>query len=254
VTFDITAIVNLHAEGYLCKPTLDSVARCTSIAAKNGINVEVILILDHADGVTKEFVYTQLRKGWIVKEISVRDLGQARNVGVSVANGSLVAFLDGDDLWCSDWLLECVRAARRVSRFTIWHPEYNLYFGEDARIFRHIDMEDSEYSHIDLLFSNLWTALACTNREVLLETPYPATDLKSQIGYEDWGWNLKTIEAGFTHKIVPNTVHAVRIKPGYQSLVSHTTKAGAVPSPTLLFKNNLQVKSEHPAKALSHIR
>lgn len=239
MTVDISAVINLHSEGYLCKPSLASLDRCVEHARANGTVTETVLILDNPDAKTAEFVRRQKRDDWNIFEIFEKDLGAARNYAVQRSKGELVAFLDGDDLWCEDWLTSCVRASKRSTRKAIWHPELNIYFGADSRVFRHIDMESDEFDLLDLLFSNLWTALACTHRDILLEIPYPRTDLKRQLGYEDWGWNLRTIEAGLVHKTVPGTVHAVRIKQAHPSLVQQTTRAGATPAPNKAFRSLL---------------
>ena len=237
MTADISPVINLHSEGYLCKPSLDSLKRCVHHARANGLTVDPIIVLDNPDAKTAEFVKAQDFDDCRILEINAKDLGTARNFAAGSARGELVAFLDGDDLWCEDWLTSCVRSSKRATKKVIWHPDLNIYFGVDSRVFRHIDMENEEFDLLDLLFSNLWTALICTNRDILLEIPYPKTDLKRQIGYEDWGWNLRTIEVGIVHKIIPDTIHAIRIKQAHKSLVQQTSRAGATPVPNKAFRS-----------------
>ncbi len=249
MSIHISAVINLHSEGYLCKPSLCSMQRCLDHAHSSGMTTEAIVVLDNPDRQTAEFVRNQKRDDWQILEISEKDLGAARNYAVSKSQGELVAFLDGDDLWCEDWLTSCIDAARRATRKAIWHPDLNIYFGADSRVFRHIDMESDEFDALDLLFSNLWTALVCTHRDILLDIPYPRTDLKRQLGYEDWGWNLRTIESGLTHKIVPGTVHAIRIKQAHMSLVQQSSRAGATPAPNKMLRSLLKPAAKRSRSA-----
>jgi len=233
---DITAIINAHREGYLCKPSLDSAKRASELARAQGVSTETIVVLDKADELTKAFVRSQQDPNWRIFAVSFGDLGASRNFGVTKSCGKLVAFLDADDIWGETWLAACVRAARHSSRKAIWHPEINIYFGKSCHVMYHIDMENVDFDLLDLAFCNQWTALACTYRDILLEVPYPLTDLKKGLGYEDWSWNLKTIEKGYLHKVIAGTGHAVRIKTSQPSLLNQTNVSGSVAHPTTAFR------------------
>jgi hypothetical protein len=41
----------------------------------------------------------------------------------------------------------------------------------------------------------------------LRAVPNTGTDLKNNIGYEDWRWNIDVVNNGGIHKIVPNTAY-----------------------------------------------
>src|SRR5690606_37102708 len=92
------------------------------------------------------------------------DLGCSRNDAVKSADGTWIAFLDGDDLWPHDWLVKAQAAASRDPRFVVWHPEVNLYFGERADVHIHLDMEDDVFRPEMLALENIWTALCFTRK------------------------------------------------------------------------------------------
>lgn len=237
----VTAIVNSHREGLLCLPSLRSLTRARSFAEQRGVDVESIVVLDRPDDLTWELVtrWGQTERGKVIV-VDNGDAGISRNQGVSAASAEWIAFLDADDLWGETWLFDAVMASRHDQRNIVWHPEINIYFGRAQHIFRHIDMEDAEFKLWSLVGSNYWTSLCFARRELLLHIPYPRTVLSKKIGFEDWGWNRATIAAGVLHKIVRGAGHAIRVRS--MSLVKQTAAGEAIPSPTDLFRNELQTR------------
>ena len=112
-----------------------------------------------------------------------------------------------------------------------WHPELNVYFGQNERLFYHADMDDENWVDGDIFTSNHWTALVFAPADLFLQISYPKSDLKNQIGYEDWGWNEATIGMGVRHKRVPGTAHFIRVK-RQGSLLAHTTAQRSMPYPS----------------------
>lgn len=237
----ISVVINAHREGLIATPSLRSVSRAKQFANAKGYSVEVIVVLDKADDLTRQVVKGWDEAGVQVVELSLGDLGLARNHGVKAASGEFVAFLDADDLFGENWLGEALDAAAHDRRNIIWHPEVNIYFGLHNHIFRHIDMEADEFDRLSLAAGNCWTSLCVARRDFLSKTPYPATDLSKRIGFEDWGWYRQTIAAGAIHKNVKGTGHAIRTKAG--SLVKLTAASSAIPCPTDLFRKLLDERA-----------
>lgn len=237
-SYDITAVVTAHKEGLLLVPSLRSAIRSASYAEAQGISVELLVLLDRADPLTENVVKSFSSNNLRIQEVDCGDPGLSRNEAASVAKGNWLAFLDGDDLWGENWLLNAVRAAKYDRRAIVWHPEVSVYFGESRRIFRHIDMESSEYEHLGLVTQNYWTALHFSPRALMLDVPYVAT---GPVGYEDWDWNVSAIKAGAIHKVVKGTGHAIRVKDNSRLKSSNNARASL--SPTSLFREIINPES-----------
>jgi glycosyltransferase involved in cell wall biosynthesis len=229
---DISIVVNAHREGLLVIPTLRSAVRSRNFALAEGYVCELIVVLDSSDKITYDVVQKWASSDVRIIEVNHRDPGIARNEAVAAAKGEWIAFLDGDDLWGENWLSSAVRCANADRRLIVWHPEVSIYFGEASRIFRHIDMEEPDFSLYSMVASNPWTALHFSPRELLSRCPYVAT---GPIGYEDWDWNVAVVEMGAIHKVVPGSGHAIRVK--NLSRLKSTNNAQASLSPTMFFRN-----------------
>jgi glycosyltransferase involved in cell wall biosynthesis len=236
---EITAIVNAHREGLLAYPTLLSLRQAVEHAEDRGLCVELLFVLDRADYATTEVFKANAvgAKRTRIVMVDHGDLGLSRNSGALAAQGEWLAFLDADDLWCANWLSAAHAAAAIDPRNVVWHPEVSVYFGEHFHILNHIDSEDPAYNVALLAMANYWTSLCFVRRSLVLQVPYPESDLRNQIGFEDWGWNMATIESGALHKVVPSTGHAIRVKP--TSLVKETTSASCLPHPSAMFRRIL---------------
>lgn len=239
--FDITAVLNVHGEGLLLKPSMDSIRQCFRAAQERGISTELVVVLDRADTLTKEVaaMCTEDMPHVQIIDVDNGDLGLSRNDGATAARGEYVAFLDGDDMWGKNWLHEAFHCAVGLGREAVWHPEVNVYFGGGSRILLHPDSDSPSFRLEALALENCWTALCFVRRAHLLQYPYVRTRLSDQVGYEDWGWNLRTLAAGIAHKVVRGTGHAIREKPAGASLLGATTAASCLTTPSSLFRRAL---------------
>lgn len=247
--FDVTVVVNAHREGLLVHTCVRSVAAAIEAAEAVGVTCELSVVLDNPDETTRDFVrghrlLTQAR----IMETNFGDLAAARNLGAETARGRFVAYVDADDLWCRDWLAKAHAAAIAFDRPAIWHPERNLIFGAvDPYYFVHMDMEDPEFDIDWLRIENYWTALSFGLRSIYLDHPYHPNRIDEGFGYEDWGWNIRTIAVGLIHKTVPSTMHFIRRKSS-GSLLELTRKSDALPDWRALFGPERDTISTAPVR------
>ena len=65
-------------------------------------------------------------------------------------------------------------------------------------------------------------------RDLHLRHPYRAADRSRGFGVEDWPWHMETLWAGLPHRVVPETVHLIRVKE-HGSLGRQNTVEGLLP-------------------------
>jgi len=226
---DISAVITAHNEGVLAGPSVRSLELAAKVAANAGLSVELITVLDKPDDVTRLYFEKLAESGKHRLVLSsAGDLGLARNAGIEAAKGRYVAFLDADDLWGSNWLLNAYHMCNNAKK-TVAHCELNVFFGNSRTFWYHIDSDDADFDPDALRVHNYWAALAFAERNVFLQYPYARKDFKKGFGYEDWHWNCLTLSAGISHRPVPGTVHFIRKRS--RSLLSQCTTNDVLPMP-----------------------
>jgi hypothetical protein len=227
---DITVTIIFHHEGPLAVPALASMYDMVDAARAAGLTIEARAVLDRVNELTRHTVATA--GAWLdgVEEVSVGDLGLARNAGAEAAAGDFLAFLDGDDLWGADWLrlAHASATASDVAAEAIWHPTYRYLFVESdfdrhsttktphasalSFYLRHNASDEPDFERDALFLENMWSANVFARRDIHRRIPYRAVDRIRGFGIEDWTWNLHTLWRGLSHLVVPNTVHLIRMK------------------------------------------
>jgi glycosyltransferase involved in cell wall biosynthesis len=239
---DVTAIINFHAEGEFGRVALVSVAEAKAYAEARGVTVEILAVLDQPDPATIAVLDGCSSVEFSRLAVDHGDVGLSRNAGARAARGEWVSFLDADNVWPRNWLAAAHAAALEDPRPVIWRPQASVAFGARTELYACVDMEDADFDPLNLALANYWPQVCLARRELLLAFPYPATDLSRQIGYEDWAWNLETVDGGCLHKVVQGTVYARRVKQR-SSLWRQTFARRAMPNPTQLFRHLIEARA-----------
>lgn len=122
----ITAILTAHKEGVLLGPSLSSFLAAIGEARPAGLATEGIVMLDRPDATTRAQAATAPAE-ICVMECDVGDPGLARNAGAEAAAGGFVAYLDGDDLWSSNWLRDAHAFCSAQAEPIVAHSQMTLF-------------------------------------------------------------------------------------------------------------------------------
>lgn len=221
---DVSAVITAHREGAMAGVSLRSLLSAAERAQGAGIDVEVLVFLDNPDDTTQAVFADVETAGWRVNTVSFADQGQVRNLAATEARGRYVAFLDGDDLWSENWLVEGLALCERDPGRIIAHPEVNWFFETNNNLFFHVDQTDPHFDPHFLRVGNYWDALCLAPRQAYLDHPFADRAVAEGFAYEDWLWNMETLEAEYVHRVAPDTLHFKRRRPGSQTLVASVSK------------------------------
>ncbi len=159
----VSAIVNCCYEGLLIERSLDSAIR--SIAASGlGDQCELIAVADNASKTTLAVLSEYSNRLDRVIRTDFSDLGLARNAGCEIAQGELLLFLDGDDLWGANWVGAAWSEYLKSPQETILHPQYCVFFGSRTEVLIHPDWRDPDFDPREIISHNPWIALCGVRR------------------------------------------------------------------------------------------
>lgn len=234
---DISAILTAHREGPMAGPSLRSFLAAVNAARESGIDTEMLVLLDNPDDSTRLVFADAASSGIRLTELDFRDQGKVRNHAVTLANGRFIAFLDGDDLWSENWLVAAYKACRAPvdGAGVIAHPETDWFFEGSSNVFFHADQEDPSFRPEMLRFANYWDALCMAPRSAYVDHPFDDRDVEGGLAYEDWHWNCETLDAGYVHRVVPDTIHFKRRRKESQTIKASSQKCLTPPSSLLLY-------------------
>lgn len=228
-TPDVTVVVTAHNESAVCGPTMRSAEAAIAAARDAGLSVEPIIALDAATESTRRYFTQSVFDSWQRRAFDVRDLGRVRNAVLPETSGRHVAFLDADDLFSENWLTRGVGmldAAAGRGEQVIAHPEVNIIFDATTTVLVNLDQDSPLFSPQYLYLRNPYDALCLAPREAYEEIPYRPNDLADGLAFEDWTFALETMERGWVHRIVPDTIIFKRRRD--ESLVTASTGRRAI--------------------------
>lgn len=164
-------------------------------------NWELIVVNDGSTDKTAKIVQGFLHDGRI-KHISQPNgrLGKARNTGIKTARGSLIAFVDADDLWVKE-KLELQMKAIENERAGLVFSDGFIFYGNDAAnetlTFSTISGKLDAHSMLDLLLvENRIPVLSVLTRKDLLNEAGLFEEALPYHGCEDYDMWLKLAERG----------------------------------------------------------
>lgn len=235
MTVDITAVITGHREGLMAGASLTTFRAAIDRAESSGLTVETVVMLDRPDTDTAAVLGAARDWGAEVVELDLGDQGRVRNHASEAAAGRYVAFLDADDHWSENWLVEAHQTCHEGGDGVIAHPEVNWFFGGFNHVFFHADVRDPGFDPAHLRHANYWDALCLAPRAAYVDHPYASRDVAGGFAYEDWHWNMETLAAGYAHHVARGTLHFKRRREGSQTVQASAAQVLTRMSPLLDF-------------------
>lgn len=245
---DVSLIVNVHREQRFIARTFRSLADAISHASINGINCEVIIVLDASDAATKNTVLSWksiLLHSVRLLDVNNRSLALSRMSGLEEAEGEYVSLHDADDLVSYNYITEKYKCNRQDPK-AIVIPEIvhgfgsrewaTIYTEADPRLF--LDM----HPYISQIFCRA---------EVLRSITYLHPRKELHRAYEDWHANANLISKGYHFRAAPGTTLFYRQHQGSIMAQERVDSIKKIIEPTDLFKpkNFLKALSDFDARS-----
>ena len=227
---DIAAIITAHGEGVMAGISFRSLLDSVAVGRDAGLDIEILVMLDNADVATQRAFAEAGRHGARVERVAYADQGLVRNHAVELTTAEYVAFLDADDLWSANWLVDGHRMCADDAGRTIAHPELNWFFGNQQNLYFLPDQDDPAWDPAFLRVANPWDALCLAPRAAHLSHPYSRRAVAAGYAYEDWHWNQETVLGGYVHRVVPETIHFKRRRGESQFVTARTRQVLTRPS------------------------
>lgn len=231
----LAVIATAHREGLLIWPGLRSLAAAVRRARQRDFKVEVLVVLDRADLLTRQLAEQGVRTGLIDRlvETDHGDPGRARLSGLQATRSEYVAIFDLDDVISSNWLTVSLETLATEGARHIIHPEWRIFFGGHWGWQRYPRQSDKEFDPRQQLFFYYWSSTVVASREAWIECPYPDTGTGTGYGHEDWQWGCCTLASGWSHTVAPDVVRFYRYRE--DGVCQRHERAGAVIPPTIYF-------------------
>jgi Glycosyl transferase family 2 len=206
---DLSLVVTAHNETLVSGPTMQAAELAVAAARERGFTVQTVIALDNATDATTAYFNQPAFDRWERWVRTEGDLGRVRNALVPLLDGRFIAFLDGDDLFSENWLADGVStlvAAEERGERVIAHPEVNMIFDGVRAVLHNIDSASELFTPYFLALRNCYDSLCLTPREAHLTVPYVHRDIPNGLSYQDWQFAVETLERGWRHVVVPDTI------------------------------------------------
>jgi hypothetical protein len=206
---DLTVVVTAHDETTVCGPTMRAADLAVEAARAQGWTVQTIIGLDAATEATTAYFSQPHFDHWERRILNEKELGRVRNALVPECDGRFIAFLDADDLFSQNWLAEALAllvAAEERGERVVAHPELNAVFDGQTTVWLNIDQDSPLFTPYYLYVRHYYDSLCMTSRQAHLEYPYVTRDVPNGLSYQDFQWTIETMDGGWRHKVVRDTV------------------------------------------------
>lgn len=213
---DISVVLCVHDEGARIQATARSLACAFRYAIDNTMGIELIVLLNATDDITNRYIDETFKSIFsefqaTYANVDFDSVGTARNKGIEMAQGDVVAVVDSDDLFSENIFVAGYKAAMEDNS-KVYHPEYTLGFGEQNWIRKNIDSKDDSRAISRIIDDPVWPSTVFASKDLFYKIPYRDAPVGGGTGPEAWQWNVDTLDDRVEHAIISRTVVYYRKK------------------------------------------
>lgn len=192
----------------IIKRAVTSVQKSIQMANLNfeNIDIGIIIIINKK----RSDIEISVNKNYVRQIINFNELpiARLRNQAVLKSNAKYISFLDADDITHPTFLHQFIRNIDNVEKknsLRVYHPEIVIYFKKNdvCKIIYQVGMGKYSLRKFRILNENLWISHMIVGRHVMLK--YNFTE-EHPIFWEDWAWNIKSIQNKIEHIVLPRTM------------------------------------------------
>ena len=207
-TTSLSVVIPVGAAGRTLRPTIRSVMRALDTVAASVQGVELVLVTDDADEVTRhEVVRWEVMEPSRVRVVRTGALSvaAARDAGIVESSGTHIAIVGPTDLISSDFFSAALIKLDLLGANSAVHPSLVIWYGKTNDLWRPASMETGDVTLPDALRHNPWPTIVVGHRSVFARLPYGSLEPIGAFDSTDWLWNLVTAGGGVIHATVPLT-------------------------------------------------
>lgn len=224
---DLTLILTAHAETLVAGPTVQSAEVAVVGARDRGYSVQLLLVLDRPTEHTLAYFDRPRFAEWTRVVVDHGDQGLARNAAIRHAEGRFVAFLDADDIFSENWLVEAldVVAGDGARERIIATPELAIIFDRAVAVNRNLDQDSPLFTPYYLYLRGYYDALCVAPRQAHVDVPYASRDIAGGFAVEDLQFSVEAMARGYRHVVVRDTIIFKRRRTGSMLTQRHARRA-----------------------------
>lgn len=204
---DVSLILNLHKESLYLVPTLNSLSIAANIASEFGLKIEIVIVMDNPDQVTKavigDFDFSAFLET-TVSEVNYNSLGLSKNEGIQLATGKYIFTAGADDLISKNSIKDFFQLAEKYDSNNAFFMNYVIGFGQKYYVAKFLDSDF--FNPKDFIANNTFTSRIFASRNLLLSYPYKDIPRNSGYAFEDWDLNNRLFADGINLRILSESV------------------------------------------------
>jgi glycosyltransferase involved in cell wall biosynthesis len=211
--YEVTVLICIHSTNeYYDSLLLKSLK---SLENQTYNNFKTLIILDECWNTTKKII---IESNFnldieIQEKLNKSGLGNAKNFGLSFVKTDLVAFLDGDDLYCQDKLEKQINLLKNNTNIDFLATQsWNIKNNDEQKLIESCFSLGNNETH-DEISKNIYHENMITHGSMMIKKRCldELGGYRDIRGIEDWDLWKRAIEMGFKFHQIPERLYIYRI-------------------------------------------